>query len=174
MEELKLRYYPDPILREETEPIDSFDDELRVLAGAMVEKMIRERGIGLAAPQVGVKKRLSVILQMKDAEDADAEPLVLVNPKVTTTSGELWSFEEGCLSIPGINAAVLRPTHAEVEYQDLDGNAQHISADGMLARILLHEVDHLYGKLFIDYLSSAQKSLIKTKLKALAQDKPSS
>ena len=174
MEELKLRYYPDPILREETEPIETFDDELRVFAVAMVETMVRERGIGLAAPQVGVKKRLVVMLQMKDTEDDDAEPLVLVNPKVTTTSGELWSFEEGCLSLPGINAAVLRQSHVEVEYQDLDGNVQRLSADGMLARILLHEIDHLRGKLFIDYLSSAQKSLIKTKLKALAQDKLSS
>ncbi len=171
MKELELRYYPDPVLRQTTHPVGSFDDELRELACAMVGTMRRERGIGLAAPQVGFSKRLIVVLQMQIPDDTEVDPLVLVNPRVVATGGELWSYEEGCLSIPGINAMVLRPTSVEVEYQDLDGEVQRVEDDSILGRILLHEIDHLDGKLFIDHLSNAQKSLIKSQLKDLASRK---
>ncbi|MFQ5510946.1 MAG: peptide deformylase [Candidatus Krumholzibacteriia bacterium] len=171
MKELDLRFYPDPVLRERSDAIESFDDELRELAEAMVATMRREKGIGLAAPQVGLTKRLIVALQMKEPEDVDAEPLVLVNPRVVSTGGELWSYEEGCLSIPGVSAAVLRPSQVGVEYQGLDGEIHKIVEESMLGRILLHEIDHLDGKLFIDYLSSAQKSLLKSQLKDLASGK---
>lgn len=172
MKELELRYYPDPVLRQTAHPVESFDDELRELACAMVGTMRRERGIGLAAPQVGFRRRLIVALQMKMPDDTEVDSLVLVNPRVVATGGELWSYEEGCLSIPGINAVVLRPTRVEVEYQDLDGEVQRVEDDSILGRILLHEIDHLDGKLFIDYLSSAQKSLLKSQLKDLARRKP--
>lgn len=168
---LELRYYPDPILRATSDAISSFDDALRELAGAMAATMHREKGIGLAAPQIGLTKRLIVVLQMKTPEDTDAQPLVLVNPRVVSTGGELWSYEEGCLSIPGVTAAVLRPTQVGVEYQDLDGEIHKIVDENMLGRILLHEIDHLDGKLFIDCLSSAQKSLIKPELKDLTRGK---
>lgn len=167
--ELKLRYYPDPILRKVAEPVDTFDAELEELARSMVETMHRERGIGLAAPQVGVGRRLIVALQMKDPDDTEVEALVLVNPRLISTSGELWTLEEGCLSIPGVNAQVIRPVQAEVEYRDLAGKTHRVTASGMFARILQHEIDHLNGKLFIDYLSTAQKSLIRPKLKSLAE-----
>ena len=172
MKDLELRYYPDPVLRQTAHAVELFDDELRELACAMVGTMRRERGIGLAAPQVGLSRRLIVVLQMTTPDDSEVDPLVLVNPRVVATGGELWSYEEGCLSIPEINAVVLRPTQVEVEYQDLDGEVQRVADDSILGRILLHEIDHLDGKLFIDYLSSAQKSLIKSQLKDLARRKP--
>ncbi len=170
MDELTLRYYPDPILRTPAKSVEVFDNAFRELAEAMVMMMGRERGIGLAAPQVGISRRLIVALQMPNTDDTDVPPLVLVNPKVVSTSSDTWTHEEGCLSIPGVNAPVIRSAAVDVEYQDLDGNPQQIAAEGMFARILLHEIDHLDGRLFIDYLSSAQKSLIKSQLKSLTED----
>ena len=140
----------------------------------MVDTMYGEKGIGLAAPQVGVSKRLIVALRMRDPDDDEAEPLVLVNPRAVSTTGELWSYEEGCLSIPDVKGQVRRATGVEVEYQDVDGAERRISATGMFARILLHEIDHLDGRLFIDYLSTAQKSIVKARLKELSEDWKSS
>jgi peptide deformylase len=168
---LALRYYGDPILRGVSEAIIEFDESLREFADAMIDTMRRESGIGLAAPQVGRGRRLIVALQMKDSDDVDAEAMVLVNPRVVSKSKDTWIFEEGCLSIPGVNAQVTRSVQVEVEYEDLEGITRHIDARDMFARILLHEIDHLDGRLFIDYLSSAQKSLIKARLKEIAQDK---
>lgn len=172
MKALKLRYYPDPILRQAAQNVTTFDEELAELAEAMIDTMYREKGIGLAAPQVGYSLRLAVALRMKDADDTQADALVIVNPRVLSTSSELWSYEEGCLSIPGVNAPVLRPVGVEVEYQDLDGEPHRIADDEVFGRILLHEIDHLNGRLFIDYLSSTQKSLIKSQLKKLVQSYP--
>ena len=174
MRNLELRYYPDPVLRRVSDTVDAFDDELRELAEGMVATMHRERGIGLAAPQVGLTRRLIVVLQMKTPEDTEADPLVLVNPRVVSTGGELWSYDEGCLSIPGVTAAVLRPAQVGVEYQDLQGEIHRIVDESMLGRILLHEIDHLDGRLFIDCISDAQKSLVKSQLKDLARGKRSS
>jgi peptide deformylase len=171
MKELELRYYPDPILRQTSDAVESFDGDLRALAEGMVATMRREKGIGLAAPQVGLTKRLIVVLQINSPEDTEAEPLILVNPRVVSTGGALWSYEEGCLSIPGVTAAVRRPMQVGVEYQDLEGEIHQVVDESMLGRILLHEIGHLDGKLFIDYLSSAQKSLIKSQLKDLASGK---
>lgn len=167
--DLTLRIYPDPILREKAEKIVDFDDELREFADAMVETMFRERGIGLAAPQVGESRRLIVALQMRDPDDNDAEPLVLVNPRILNEGGELWELDEGCLSIPGITGPVNRRSRVEVEYEDVAGETRIVEAVGMFARVLMHEIDHLNGKLFIDYLSTAQKSLLKPQLKKLAE-----
>jgi peptide deformylase len=166
--ELKLRYYSDPILRNVCDPVTSFDDQLREEAQAMIDTMFRERGIGLAAPQVGLTKRLIVAVQMKDPDDVDADAIPLVNPVVVERSKSTWEYEEGCLSIPGVLGKVVRPEEAVVRYQDLDGGERTITAKGMFARILLHEIDHLDGRLFVDYLSDAQKSLIKPDLKRIA------
>ena len=168
---MQLKYYGDEILRRVAEPVRVFDEELREFARAMVETMRRERGIGLAAPQVGRSIRVIVALRMEDGEDTDVPAEVLVNPKVVSKSRETSSFEEGCLCIPGVSAAVIRPVEVEVEYQDLEGRAQRVRSDKFFARILLHEIDHLNGVLFIDYLSSAQKSLIKPKLKEISKSK---
>jgi peptide deformylase len=166
---LEVKICGDPVLRKTASPVETFDEELKKLADSMIETMLVERGIGLAAPQVNVSRRLIVAMQMRDLDDSDAQPLALVNPEVVSASKEMWSYEEGCLSIPGITASVVRPRDVEVTYQDLDGQDHAVSASGIFARILLHEIDHLDGKLFIDYLSSAQKSLIRNKLKELIQ-----
>jgi peptide deformylase len=166
--ELKLRYYGDAILREQVPPVKVFDDELAEEAAAMIETMHRERGIGLAGPQVGLRKRMIVALQMKDTDDVDVEAIVLVNPEILERSRETWVFEEGCLSIPGVNGEVTRATTVSVRYQSVDGAEHTLETEGMFARILLHEIDHLDGRLFIDYLSLAKKSLIKPRLRAIA------
>lgn len=171
MEALELRIYGDPILRKRAAEVELFDEELENLAGAMIRTMIAERGIGLAAPQVGVGIRLIVALRMRNMDDTSAPPLVLVNPEVTALSSETWSYEEGCLSLPGISAAVIRPNEVEVAYQDLAGLRRTVTAEGIFGRILLHEIDHLDGRLFIDYLSSANKSLAKSRLKNLDHNK---
>lgn len=166
--EMKLRYYGDPILRVVCDPVETFDDRLAAEASAMTETMYRERGIGLAAPQVGLNKRLIVAVEMKHLEDYDAAAVALVNPEIVERSRSTWEYEEGCLSIPGISAPVVRPEEIVVRYQDLQGETHTITAKGMFARELLHEIDHLNGRLFVDYLSAAKKSLIKPELKKIA------
>lgn len=167
---VELKYYGDPVLRQDCAPVEQFDTQLAEVADAMVETMFRERGIGLAAPQVGIMKRLIVAMEMKDIDDGDADPIALVNPEVLERSKATWEYEEGCLSIPGVVSRVVRSEEVVVRYQDLEGNEHTISANGMFARILLHEIDHLNGRLFVDYLSSAQKSLIKPELKRIASE----
>ncbi len=168
--EFKLRYYGDPILRIVCDPVETFDEQLEAEAEAMIETMFRERGIGLAAPQVGMNKRLIVAVMMEHQEDVDAEPVVLVNPVIMERSRETWEYEEGCLSVPGITGNVIRPEAIVIRYQDLQGQELTVTADGMFARELLHEIDHLNGRMFVDYLSSANKSLIKSELKRIAAD----
>jgi peptide deformylase len=169
MEPLELRYFGDAILRKVAAPVEKFDDELRGFAEAMIDTMRSERGIGLAAPQVGRSVQVIVALRMEDGDDVEVPAEVLVNPKVVYTSKETWSVEEGCLCIPGVSASVIRPTEVEVEYQDLQGSVRRVRSDKFFGRILLHEIDHLNGVLFIDYLSSAQKSLIRSKLKEISE-----
>lgn len=171
MKQLDVKTYGEPILRNTATRVERFDEELANLARAMIETMIAERGIGLAAPQVGVGKRLITALQMNDFDETGAPPLVLVNPEITAVSKEIWSYEEGCLSLPGISGEVVRPSEVDVTYQDLDGTVRQLTANGIFGRILQHEIDHLEGRLFIDYLSSANKSLAKSKLKQLVQNK---
>lgn len=166
--ELKLRFYGDPILRQVASAVQGFDDKLRLEGEAMIETMYRERGVGLAAPQVGMGKRLIVALQMKDPEDVDAEPLIIVNPEVIRRSASTWEYEEGCLSVPGVVGKVTRPQEVTVRYHDTSGVETTVSAVGWFARILMHEIDHLDGRLFIDYFSEAQKSLVKPRLKNIA------
>jgi peptide deformylase len=166
--ELKLRYYGDPILRVVCDPVETFDEGLEEEALAMIETMYRERGIGLAGPQVGLNKRLLVAVEMKHMDDHDAPAVVLVNPEIVERSKELWEYDEGCLSIPGITAPVVRSEEIVVRYQDLTGEEHTITVNGMFARELLHEIDHLNGRLFVDYLSEANKSLIKPELKKIA------
>jgi peptide deformylase len=171
MEKLDIVTYGSPILREIAQAEENFDGGLEKIAEAMVNTMHSSRGIGLAAPQVGIGKRLIIALQMRDLDDVSAAPLVLVNPVVSSLSQETWSLEEGCLSLPGISASVIRPEEVEVRYKDLSGNEHTLTTEGIFGRILLHEIDHLDGRLLIDYLSSAQKSLAKSRLKSLSKNK---
>jgi peptide deformylase len=167
--ELTLRFYGDPILRRQMPAVEVYDDRLREFAEAMVETMHRESGVGLAAPQVGVERRVLVALQMDSPDDDDAKPIVMVNPEITARSHDTWVFEEGCLSIPGIRGDVTRPETVTVRYRDVDGREHTIEATGMFGRVVQHEIDHLDGKLFIDYLSFGQKTLLKPRLKKLAE-----
>jgi peptide deformylase len=143
---LPLRVYGDPILRQETAPVAAITDDLRRLIDAMFETMYAARGIGLAAPQVGRPERLAVV-------DVDDEPMVLVNPEIIGASAATAKDEEGCLSIPDIYGDVERPAEIRLRAMDREGNVYERDATGLLARCIQHEIDHLHGKLFIDYLS---------------------
>jgi peptide deformylase len=142
---LDIRVLGDPVLREDTTPVNEITDELRALARDMFETMHLAKGIGLAAPQIGRTERLAVV-------DVDDNPLVIINPEVVHTEGK-DKGEEGCLSIPDVYGDVERPSKVRVRATDLDGQEFEVEADGLFARCLQHEIDHLHGKLFIDYLS---------------------
>lgn len=166
---LQLRYYGDPILRKRAADVKLFDERLREEAASMIEAMARESGVGLAGPQVGLEKRILVALQMDTPDDSDAPPVVMVNPEILDRSPDTWVFEEGCLSIPGIRGDVTRPDAIRVRYQDVDGTSYVVDIDGMFARVVQHEIDHLDGKLFIDYLSMGERTLLKPRLKKIAE-----
>jgi peptide deformylase len=143
---LDIRVLGDPILREETTPVGEVTDELRTLAADMFETMYLAKGIGLAAPQVGRSERIAVV-------DVDDKPLVIINPEVVDEDAKTTKAEEGCLSIPDIYGDVVRPATVRVRALDIEGQPFEIEASELLARCLLHEIDHLHGKLFIDYMS---------------------
>jgi len=153
---------PDPRLKVVSEPIRKVDAEIRKLMDDMLETMYAAPGIGLAAVQVGVPKR--VIVMDLAPEGEPKEPRYFVNPELLEASGELKSFEEGCLSVPDFYELVERPSQARVKYIDYDGNEQIIEADGMLAVCLQHEMDHLEGVLFIDHISKLKRDIILRKL----------
>ena len=159
---LDIRVLGDPILRQNTVPVKEISDDLRALVADMFETMHHARGIGLAAPQVGRTERLAVV-------EIEGEPLVLINPEILETSGK-DKAEEGCLSIPDIYADVERSKDVVVRAMDLDGNSYEVQATDLLARCLQHEIDHLDGKLFLDYLSVLKRTAALTKWK-LQQDK---
>ena len=145
---LDIRVLGDPVLRQETRPVAAVTDEHRRLIDDMFETMHRAQGIGLAAPQVGRTERIAVV----DVEGGK-QPLALINPQVVSSSAGTEKSEEGCLSIPDVFGDVERPASVVVRALDRDGRAIEISASGLLARCLQHEIDHLDGKLFLDYLS---------------------
>lgn len=145
----ELRYLGDPVLRQQTERVERFDDDLESLIEDLLETMYTSQGVGLAAPQVGDVRRVTVI-DVSEARDG-SEAIALINPEIVEQSGEIDS-EEGCLSIPGVVETVKRAAEVEVKYQDRQGAEQRIRGTELLSRVLQHEVDHLEGKLFIDYL----------------------
>ena len=160
----KIVLYGNPILETPTELVTKFDDKLRQLADDMFATMYDARGIGLAAPQIGIGKRLTVI-DISFKEDPDAK-LVLVNPQIIKKEGK-QTAEEGCLSIPEFRENVSRAAKCTVRAQDLDGNWFEITGEELLARAFQHEIDHLDGKLFISHLSALKRDLIKRKIKKL-------
>jgi peptide deformylase len=154
---------PDSMLRKVSTPIGDVTPEIRKLAEDMLETMYDAPGIGLAAIQIGEPVRLVTLDVSKKAEEGEEqkrEPMVLINPEVTWRSEELSSYEEGCLSIPEYYEEVERPARVKVAYRDLDGKAQEVEADGLLATCLQHEIDHLNGVLFIDYLSRLKRDRV--------------
>ena len=153
---------PDPILRKKSESLEKVDDEVRKLLDDMLETMYAAPGIGLAAVQVGILKRIIVIDISKDKEKKT--PLFLVNPEIISRSKKTSVYEEGCLSLPGHFAEIERPAECQVKFIDYDGKEKELVADGLLATCIQHEVDHLNGVLFIDYLSKLKKDMIVKKL----------
>jgi peptide deformylase len=159
MAQRPLRYLGDPVLREMAEPVTEVTDELRRLIEDLFDTMYAEEGVGLAAPQVGVRQRVIVV----DPREPDVIPFALINPEVTEVSEDLERGEEGCLSIPGLKEIVERPAAVRVEGLNRDGERVSLEADGLLARILQHEVDHLDGILFVDRVSPLKRKLLLSK-----------
>ena len=162
--------HPDPRLRKVCDPVADLGDDLRSLADDMLETMYDAPGIGLAAPQVGVTERLIVLDCVKE-EGAPPRPLVMFNPAVVAASDETGSYEEGCLSIPEQFAEVRRPAEVDVTWIDRDGRACRETFGGLWAVCVQHEIDHLNGKLFIDYLSPLKRQLITRKMQKLKRDR---
>jgi len=144
----KVRTIPDPVLYKPGETVTEFNAELRTLVHDMFETMYHEEGVGLAAPQIGISKRVIVI----DLENAGFEKGAYINPEVIETSTEIQDGEEGCLSVPGLVADLKRPKRVKVQYQDVFGETRTVEGEDLFARALLHEIDHTLGKVFIDLL----------------------
>ena len=158
----KILIEPDPFLRQKSIKVEEVNDEIRTLMDDMLDTMYNAPGIGLAAIQVGVAKRIIVIDLSRD--DEKKTPLYFVNPEIITNSDNDSTYEEGCLSVPGQFAEINRPDKCKVKYLDYNGNEEILDAEGLLATCIQHEIDHLEGILFIDYLSKLKKSMIVKKL----------
>ena len=162
MSQRKIVIEPDPILRKKSEILEKVDDELRGLLDDMLETMYSAPGIGLAAVQVGILKRVIVIDVSKDKEKKN--PFFLINPEIISKSKNSSTYEEGCLSLPGYFAEIERPAECQVKYIDYFGKKKEIKATGLLSTCIQHEIDHLNGVLFIDYLSKLKRDMIVKKL----------
>ena len=162
--------HPDPRLKTVADPVPAITDEIRRLADDMLETMYDAPGIGLAAPQIGQMSRLLVMDAAKEDEET-ARPMVLVNPAVTWSSEARSVYEEGCLSIPEQFAEVERPAEVEVRWLGLDGETHTERFDGLWATCVQHEIDHLDGRLFIDYLKSMKRQMITRKMVKLKRER---
>ena len=164
---LEILHYPAPVLTEKSLPVETFDETLRQLATDMAETMYDAPGVGLAAPQVGVLKRLVVI--DCSGSDEPAELIVAVNPEIIERTGECME-EEGCLSVPGYYAKVARSAQVRLRYQYLDGQTLEREADDLLAVAIQHEIDHLDGVLFVDRISSLKRSIFRKKYQKMQRE----
>ncbi|SCX06199.1 Peptide deformylase [Agrobacterium sp. DSM 25558] len=160
---------PDPLLRQQSKPIEQVDAEITRLADDMLDTMYDAPGIGLAAIQIGVPRRMLVIDISR--EDEDRKPVVFINPEILNVSDDVSAYEEGCLSIPDYYAEVERPASLTVAYIDRDGKQQTVEADGLLATCLQHEMDHLNGVLFIDHISRLKRDMVIKKFTKAARAK---
>ena len=152
---MPITTYGDPVLRQKARTVETIDSEIKQVCESMVEAMIRANGVGLAAPQIGVPRRIIVL-------DLNGEFHILINPEFVEISGEEDESQEGCLSVPGVEAPVVRKRRAFVRGLNLDGKETEVEGEGLIARALQHEIDHLNGVLFIDHLSPARRqSLLK-------------
>lgn len=152
----ELRYLGDPVLRESAAAVEAVDDDVRRLIADMFDTMYAEEGVGLAAPQIGISQRIIVV----DPHDDDVAPFALINPEIVTSSDDADRAEEGCLSIPGLTEVVERPVAVQVRALDAEGREVVFDANGLLARILQHEVDHINGVLFIDRVSALKRKML--------------
>ncbi len=160
MSDLKILIFPDPKLRKVAKKIDKFDKSLEMLSKNMLKTMYEAEGIGLAATQVDIHIRMVVM----DLSEERNEPRVFVNPEYTILDKSPFTYEEGCLSIPGFNEEISRPSKILLKWQDLQGNFHEEKPDGIFTVCAQHEIDHLDGKLFVDYLSPIKRDRIRKKL----------
>ena len=160
MSDLKILIFPDPKLRKVAKKIEKFDKSLEMLSKNMLKTMYEAEGIGLAATQVDIHIRLVVM----DLSEERNEPKVFVNPEYTILDKSPFTYEEGCLSIPGFNEEISRPSKILLKWQDLQGNFHEEKPDGIFTVCAQHEIDHLDGKLFVDYLSPIKRDRIRKKL----------
>lgn len=158
---------PDPILREVSAPVETVDDDVRRLMDDMLETMYDAPGVGLAAIQVGVPKRI-VVLDTATEEEGP-QPILMANPQIVRLGDTTSVHEEGCLSIPGIHVEIERPADITVRYVDRNGTEQELTTDGLLATAIQHEVDHLDGKLIVDFLSRLKRDMVIRKFKKQAR-----
>lgn len=170
MAELPILLYPDPALRETCQPVENIDDRIRALAADMAETMHAAPGVGLAASQVGERVRL-IVVDLSLGEDP-AQLHVLVNPEVVSTEGEEVEASEGCLSFPEIFEIIKRPGRVRVRALNLEGTEIYLNGQDRLGRVLLHEIEHLDGKLFVDRLSRLKRELIKRRMKKRSKTAP--
>ncbi|HUX74374.1 MAG TPA: peptide deformylase [Steroidobacteraceae bacterium] len=159
MTKLVILEYPDPRLRTKAAPVEVFDEQIRRLVGDMLETMYGANGVGLAGTQVDIHRRLLVV----DISEPRNQPIVLINPEILASDGHCL-LEEGCLSLPGIYAKVNRAQKIRIGAQDRDGHAFEMDAEGLAAVCIQHEMDHLEGRLFVDYLSELKRQLVRRRL----------
>ncbi len=167
MAQLSILIHPDPRLKKVSTPIIDINERIKKLSSDMLQTMYQASGVGLAAPQVGVLKRLVV---MDCSNEEEKKELILINPEIIWFSEENASFEEGCLSIPEIREEITRPKLVRVKFLGLDNTVKEETFEGLWATCIQHEIDHLDGKLFIDYLGSLKRSLITRKMKKLKKN----
>ena len=163
----KVRRFGDPFLRKKTEEVTVFNSELKDFIDHMIDTLYEENGLGLAAPQVGDLRKI-IIVDLSFGEEVE-NTLTLINPEVLSQEGECV-MEEGCLSIPGIYEDLTRPEKVRIQYREPDGAVREIDADGLVARIIQHEMDHLDGILFVDRLSTVKKLLLAKALREIAEE----
>ena len=157
----KILKFPDQDLRIKAKPVETFDEELKTLTGDMFETMHSVNGIGLAATQIGVAKQVAVI----DISPEKNEPLVIVNPAIQILDpSKKEDYDEGCLSVPGFFETISRPSDIKLSYQDLNGKKQEIKPEGLLTKVVQHELDHLNGRLFVDHISELKRRRIRNKI----------
>ena len=157
----KILKFPDQDLRIKAKPVETFDEELKTLTDDMFETMHSVNGIGLAATQIGVAKQVAVI----DISPEKNEPLVIINPEIQILDpSKTEDYDEGCLSVPGFFEKISRPSDIKLTYQDLNGKKQEIKPEGLLTKVVQHELDHLNGRLFVDHISELKRRRIRNKI----------
>ena len=157
----KILKFPDQDLRIKAKPVETFDEELKALTDDMFETMHSVNGIGLAATQIGVAKQVAVI----DISPEKNEPLIIVNPAIQILDpSKTEDYDEGCLSVPGFFEKISRPSDIKLSYQDLNGKKQEIKPEGLLTKVVQHELDHLNGRLFVDHISELKRRRIRNKI----------
>jgi peptide deformylase len=174
MSVLPIVTYDDEVLRQEAQPVTENSEDLQILIDDMFDTMYNSDGVGLAAPQIGKLLRIFVAdadPMMKGEKASVHGPIAMINPEITVTEGEDVAMDEGCLSIPGVNATVTRPEKVTVKYLDRHFKEQELTVDGWWARVIQHEADHLDGILFLDHLSVFKRKLLGSKLKEIAEGK---